>query len=317
MYRQNIQNLKKNAIDWINTNEEHLIKIANQVWENAETSLQEYKSSKLIANELEKEGFAVKRGVADMPTAFVATYGSGKPVIGILGEYDALPGLSQRPVPKKETLKEAAPGHGCGHNLLGTGAAGAAMAAKDVMDRSRVPGTIRYFGCPAEETLVGKVFMVKAGLFNDVDAALTWHPWCANTVWLDSTLAMNSVKFKFHGVAAHAAASPEAGRSALDAVELMNVGINYLREHIVQDARIHYIITHGGEAPNIVPDFAEVWCYIRAPKWSDVEAVYNRICNIAKGAALMTGTKEDIEFITEDASFYQIRHFQTFSIGIY
>jgi len=298
MYRRNIQSLKKNAVDWINTHEEHLIKIANKIWEYAETSLQEYKSSKLIADKLEKEGFTVKRGVADMSTAFVATYGFGKPVIGILGEYDALPRLSQKPIPKKEPLKEGAPGHGCGHNLLGTGAAGAALAAKHAIEKSKIPGTIKYFGCPAEETLVGKVFIVKAGLFDDVDAALTWHPWCANTVLMASTLALNSVKFKFHGIAAHAAASPEAGRSALDAVELMNVGVNYLREHIVPDVRIHYIITHGGEAPNIVPDFAEVWYFVRAPRRLDLEAVYNRICNIAEGAALMTCTKREVAFIT-------------------
>jgi len=291
--------LRKNEIiEWIDSNAERLIEIASKIWEYAEPGLQEFKSSQLLMDELEKEGFTVERGVADMPTAFVATYGSGKPVIGILGEYDALPGLSQKPIPRKEPLKEGAPGHGCGHNLLGTGAAGAAMAAKHFMEKHRLQGTIKYFGCPAEEMLIGKVFMVKAGLFDDVDACLTWHPWCANTVWMASSLAMNSVKFRFRGVSAHAAASPEAGRSALDAVELMNVGVNYLREHVIPEARIHYVITSGGEAPNIVPDFAEVWYFVRAPRRTDVEAIYSRILDIAKGAALMTGTKEEIVFIT-------------------
>jgi aminobenzoyl-glutamate utilization protein B len=291
--------LRKNEIiEWINSNEDRLIEIAHKIWEYAEPSLQEFKSSQLIMDELEKEEFTLECGVAGMPTAFVATYESGKPVVGILGEYDALPGLSQKPIPRKEPLKEGAPGHGCGHNLLGTGAAGAAMAAKHVMEKHGLQGTIKYFGCPAEETLVGKVFMVKAGFFDDVDAALAWHPWCANTTWMASFLAMNSVKFRFHGVSAHAATSPEAGRSALDAVELMNVGVNYLREHVAQEARIHYVITSGGQAPNIVPDFAEVWYFVRAPRRTDVEAIYSRILDIAKGAALMTGTKEEIEFIT-------------------
>jgi len=289
---------KSEILKWFDENSQRLIDIAQKIWEYAEPALQEYKSSKLLADELEKEGFCVKRGVADMPTAFVASYGSGKPVIGVLGEYDALPGLSQKPIPRKEPVKEGAPGHGCGHNLLGTGALGAVLAAKHIMEKYNIKGTLRYYGCPAEETLVGKVFMVKAGLFDDVDVALTWHPWIANTTWMASMLAMNNVKFKFYGVASHAAAAPHAGRSALDAVELMNIGVNYLREHIIPDARIHYVITHGGQAPNIVPDFAEVWYFIRAPKRIQVEEIYNRVINIAKGASLMTDTRMEIEFIT-------------------
>ncbi len=290
--------LKRKAKEWIDENEEYLSGIAHKIWEYAEPALQEFKSSKLLADELEKEGFTVERGVAGMPTAFVATYGSGKPVIGLLGEYDALPGLSQDAVPERKPVKEGAPGHGCGHNLLGTGAAGAAMAVKHVMEEHRLPGTVKFFGCPAEEIAVGKVYMIKAGLFDDVDAALTWHPWFVNTTWMASMLALNSVKFRFYGVAAHAAAAPEAGRSALDAVELMDVGVNYLREHVPEKARIHYVITHGGKAPNIVPDFAEVWYFIRAPKRRDVESIYSRVLDIAKGAALMTGTREEVKFIT-------------------
>lgn len=293
-----MKTLKDNALKWIDANEERLTNIAQKVWEYAELSMQEFKSSKLLAEELEKAGFAVEREVAGMPTAFTATYGSGKPIIGILGEYDALPGLSQKPVPRKEPVKEGAPGHGCGHNLLGTASLGAAIAVKQVMEHEGLSGTVKYFGCPGEEQAIGKVLMVKAGLFDDVDAALTWHPFFANTTWMASMLALNSVKFRFHGIAAHAAAAPEAGRSALDAVELMDVGVNFLREHIIQEARIHCVITKGGEAPNIVPDVAEVWYFLRAPKMKSLEEIYSRVLDIAKGAALMTGTKEEVVFIT-------------------
>jgi len=290
--------LGREIVEWIDGNRDYLTTIARRIWEYAELPLQEFKSSKLLAEEFRREGFTVKRGVAGMPTAFVATYGSGKPVIGLLGEYDALPGLSQEPVPERKPIKEGAPGHGCGHNLLGTGSAGAAMATKYVMEKYGLPGTVKFFGCPAEEIIVGKVYMLKAGVFNDVDVALTWHPWYANTTWMASMLALNSVKFRFYGVAAHAAASPEAGRSALDAVELMNVGVNYLREHVPQWVRIHYVITQGGETPNTVPDFAEVWYLIRAPRRQDVDWVYSRILDVAKGAALMTETRVEFNFIT-------------------
>lgn len=289
---------KCDVLKWINEHSERFIDVAQKIWEYAEPALQEFKSSKLLADELEKEGFTVERGVGGMPTAFTASYGSGKPVIGILGEYDALPGLSQKAVPYREPVKEGAPGHGCGHNLLGTAGFAAALAVKYFMNVYGWRGTVKFYGCPAEETLVGKVYMAKAGVFDDLDACLTWHPWIANTTWMASMLAMNNVKFKFYGVASHAAASPHAGRSALDAVELMNVGVNYLREHIIPDARIHYVITHGGQAPNIVPDYAEVWYFVRAPKRVQVEEIYNRVVNIARGAALMTDTKLEIEFIT-------------------
>ncbi|MEM2195428.1 MAG: M20 family metallopeptidase [Candidatus Methanomethylicia archaeon] len=289
---------KNDVLKWVNDNSERFVDIAQKIWEYAEPALQEYKSSKLLADELEKDGFVVKRNIGGMPTAFVASYGSGKPVIGILGEYDALPGLSQKAVPYREPVKEGMPGHGCGHNLLGTASFAAALAVKHFMDIYGLRGTVRFYGCPAEEILVGKVYMAKAGAFDDLDVALTWHPWIANTVWMASMLAMNNVKFKFYGIASHAAASPQAGRSALDAVELMNVGVNYLREHIIPDARIHYVITHGGQAPNIVPDYAEAWYFVRAPKRAQVEEIYNRVLNIARGAALMTDTRLEIEFIT-------------------
>jgi aminobenzoyl-glutamate utilization protein B len=233
-----------------------------------------------------------------MPTAFVASYGSGSPVIGLLAEYDALPGLSQKTIPDAEPLQEGAAGHGCGHNLLGTGCLAAAGAIKDILERKKTPGTVKLFGTPGEEILSGKVLMAKEGIFEGLDAVLTWHPWDENTVWAGSSLAINSVKFKFQGIAAHAAFSPEKGRSALDAVELMNIGVNYLREHIIPEARVHYVITKGGEAPNIVPAEAEVWYYVRAPKRAQVDHIFTRIVDIAKGAELMTGTTMKMDFIS-------------------
>jgi len=233
--------------------------------------LVEFKSSSLLAEELERHGFRVERGIADMPTAFVATWGEGKPVIGIMGEYDALPGLSQKKVPWKEPLDPGKPGHGCGHNIHGTSGMAAAIAAKKAMEKHKIKGTIKFFGCPAEENFSGKVYMVRDGYFNDVDAVISHHPSTMNEVSLISCLAITEVRFHFYGKASHAGASPEQGRSALDAVELMNVGVNYLREHIIQDARIHYIIEKGGDQPNIVPPYARSWYSIRAPEMEQVE----------------------------------------------
>jgi len=289
--------VKEVAIKWIEENKDRIVEISDRIWEFAELGLIEFKSSKLLADELEKHGFKVERGVAGMPTAFVATYGEGKPVIGIMGEYDALPGLSQKVVPWKEPLKPGAPGHGCGHNIHGTSGMAAAIAVKMAMEKYGLKGTIKFFGCPAEENFSGKVFMVRDGVFSDVDAVISHHPSTMNAVTLRSSLANNSVKFHFYGKASHAAGSPEAGRSALDAVELMNIGVNYLREHIIQDARIHYIIEKGGDQPNIVPAYARSWYLIRAPERDQLEEIYQRVIDIAKGAALMTGTKLEIEFI--------------------
>jgi len=290
--------LKEKALDYLDANEDKLTELAKDIWEHPELGLQETRSSKLLAGELEEAGFSVEMGVGQLPTAFVASWGEGKPIIGILGEYDALPGLSQKVSATRDPVKEGAPGHGCGHNLLGVGSLGAALAAKEAMEKGKIKGTIRYYGCPAEEMMIGKIFMARAGVFDDLDAALTWHPMYANTVWWCSFLAMNSFKVNFHGVAAHAAAAPEAGRSALDAVELMDVGVNYLREHIIEKARIHCVITNGGKAPNVVPPYAQVWYYVRAPLREQVDEIYSRMLDIAKGAALMTGTTYDIDFLT-------------------
>ena len=289
---------KERALDWIVENRSRLIEISDQIWDYAEVGLQELKSATLLADELEREGFAVERGVAGMPTAFVATWGSGGPVIGIMGEYDALPGLSQKVTPAREPLEEGKPGHGCGHNIIGTSGLGAAIAVRSALEASNIDGTVKYFGCPAEETIIGKIFMVRDGLFDGLDAALENHPSSMHCVLDGNYLAMNSVKFTFHGVAAHAAGNPDQGKSALDAVELMNTGVNFLREHVNQEARIHYVITDGGGEPNVVPPRAESWYYIRAPKRDQVDNIYRRILNIAKGADLMADTTHDVHFQT-------------------
>lgn len=285
---------KEKAINWISENEAQLIKISDKIWNYAELGLQEHKSASALADELEKNGFRIKRGVADMPSAFVASYGSEKPVIGILGEYDALPGLSQKPITKKEPLVLGAPGHGCGHNIHGASGMIGAIAAKVGMEAARIKGTVKFFGCPAEENFSGKAYMVRDGLFDGVDAVVSHHPGAMNVASLRSSLAINSAKFAFHGQSAHAAGSPEAARSALDAVELMNVGVNYLREHVIQEARIHYVIEDGGDQPNVVPAHARSWYYVRAPEREQVESIYKRILEIAKGAALMTETTYDV-----------------------
>ncbi|RJS69105.1 amidohydrolase [Candidatus Bathyarchaeota archaeon] len=288
---------KEHAFNWIENNKKRIIEISDKIWEFAELGLIEFKSSALLADELEKNGFKVERGIADMPTAFTATWGEGTPIIGIMGEYDALPGLSQKKVPWKEPLEPGKPGHGCGHNIHGTSGMAAAIAVKEAMEKHGIKGTVKFFGCPAEENFSGKVFMVRAGYFSNVDAVISHHPSTMNEASLMSSLAVNSVKFHFYGKASHAGASPEHGRSALDAVELMNVGVNYLREHIIQDARIHYVIEKGGDQPNIVPAYARSWYYVRAPERDQVDFIYNWVLDIAKGAALMTKTEVKTEFI--------------------
>jgi len=288
---------KEYAHDWIENNKKRLIEISDKVWEFAELGLIEFKSSALLADELEKQGFRVERGIAGMPTAFVATWGEGKPVIGVMGEYDALPGLSQKKVPWKEPLEPGKPGHGCGHNVHGASGMAAAIAAKKAMEKHKIKGTIKFFGCPAEENFSGKVFMVRDGYFHDVNAVISHHPNTMNGATLESSLAVNSVKFHFYGKASHAGDSPEHGRSALDAVELMNTGVNYLREHVIQDARIHYVIEKGGDQPNVVPPYARSWYYVRAPERDQVEFIYDWILDIARGAAIMTRTELKVEFL--------------------
>ena len=293
------QEIKKQAFDWVDANSARLIEMGDAIWGFAEIALQETRSAALLADELEKHGFEVERGVSGLATAFIARWGSGAPMIGILGEYDALPSLSQEAgLAEKKPIVEGGPGHGCGHNLFGVASAGAAIAARYVMEAKGLPGTIVFYGCPAEETVEGKPVMAKAGLFDELDAAVSWHPSSENGVSLNSSLALNSFKVRFHGHAAHSAGDPWNGRSALDAVELMNYGVNMMREHVTPTTRIHYVITKGGSAPNVVPDDAEVWYYVRALDRKEVEKYYGRILKIVEAAAMATETEYEIELIT-------------------
>lgn len=285
---------KEFVLDWLSqpTVVEDFGRISEAIWRFAELGLQESKSSALLVETLEKEGFHVDKGLAGMPTCFVASYGTGKPVIGILAEFDALPMLSQKGgVSQKEPLVEGAPGHGCGHNLMGSAATAAAIAVKRCMEKHNLHGTIKLFGSPAEETLISRPYMVRAGLFKDVDAVINNHASSEfSTDYGVKGTAVHSAVFTFTGKTAHSGASPWSGRSALDAVEIMNVSTNYLREHLHFTHRMHYVILEGGEAPNVVPDRASVWYYLRNSD-ERLEEMYQRVVNCAKGAALATGTE--------------------------
>src|SRR5579862_3083434 len=274
---------------------DHFGAVSRQIWESPELGFHETKSSSLLSSELGKAGFVLQEGVAGMPTAFVASWGSGKPVVAILGEFDALPGLSQQDVPGKQPIVDGAPGHGCGHNLLGSASALAAVAVKEEMQARGLKGTIRYYGTPAEEGGGGKIYMLHAGLFKDVDAVLAWHPGDSNRVNLGSLLANNGGHFRFYGVASHAAAAPDRGRSALDGVMIMLNSIEFLREHVPQETRIHYIITNGGSAPNIVPAFAGVSLVARNPDGQVLDGIWEGIMDCAKAGALASGTRMEFE----------------------
>jgi aminobenzoyl-glutamate utilization protein B len=287
---------KKKVIQSIQNRSDQYGQIAQKIWNFAEVGYKEKQSSLLLQETLRQAGFQVEAGVADIPTAFVATFGQGKPVIGIMAEYDALPGLSQDSIPTKRTLGGNS-GHACGHHLFGTGSVAAAIAVKEWMKETGQKGTIKLYGCPAEEGGSGKVYMVRAGLFNQADVMLHWHPNDENTVSASSSLANKAGKFRFYGLSSHAAASPERGRSALDAVEAMDHMANMMREHVPSSTRIHYVITNGGKAPNIVPDYAEVYYYVRSPQRDVVMDVWNRIEKAAEGAALGTGTRYEVELI--------------------
>jgi len=285
--------VKTSAMAGIQAKYDDYKNIAMQIWDFAELGYKEVKSSALHQKTLQDNGFTVQAGVADIPTAFVATYGSGKPVIGILAEFDALPGLAQQAVPEKKTIEGKPAGHACGHHLFGTASVAAGIEIKKLIEEKKISGTIKVYGCPAEEGGSGKVYMVRAGLFNDVDVVIHWHPGADNSVTMTSALANKSAKFRFHGLSAHAAAAPERGRSALDAVEALDYMVNMMREHVPQETRIHYVITNGGKAPNVVPDFAEVYYYVRHPKREDVVSIFDRVVKAADGAAMGTGTTVD------------------------
>ena len=298
----NAQNkLSKTNQDIINSVEKHqkeLISLSDQIWALAETAFEENQSSKLLSDYAEKQGFKVDRGVAGMPTAFIATYGSGKPVISVLGEFDALPGLSQNAVPTKNPLNEGAAGHGCGHNLFGAASLGSAIAIKELIEKGDLKGTIKFFGTPSEEKYFGKIWMVRAGLWDDVDVNISWHPAAMMKADVQSSLALVDFKVEFYGQAAHASADPWNGRSASDALELYCNGINYYREHVQPTVRMHYHIENAGEVVNVVADYSRLWVRIRDTKRTGMLAVYERVMKMAEGAAIMANVDYKISLIS-------------------
>jgi aminobenzoyl-glutamate utilization protein B len=273
--------------------------ISRELWDLSETALHEERSAAYLAGILQKEGFSVEEGVAGMPTAFVASWGTGSPVIGVLAEYDALPGVGNAAVPRRSPREDGVTaGQGCGHNLFGAASVTGAVAAKRAMETLGLPGTLRLYGTPAEETVVGKVYMAREGLFDDLDAAIDWHPGTETGTRNQPGRAMNSFTVEYFGQAAHGAVDPWNGRSALDAVEMLNYGVNMMREHVEPTARIHYVIPEGGDAPNVVPEYAKVWYYVRDVDRESVRGYYERILKIAQGAALATGTTHEVSLLT-------------------
>jgi aminobenzoyl-glutamate utilization protein B len=290
---------KRQVIAEVDALEAQIVDMSMQLWDYSEIALEEHQSAELLAGILEAEGFSVERGVADMPTAFVAEWGSGEPVIGILAEYDALPDIGNDPVPMRQPREDGHPhGQGCGHNLFGAGSVAAAIALKRTIDANGMQGTVKFFGSPAEETLVGKVYMANAGVFDGIDITIDWHPFFETNVNNRAGQAMNNFQVEFFGKAAHGAYDPWNGRSALDAVEIMNHAANLMREHIEPTARIHYVIPNAGEAPNVVPAYAKVWYYVRDENREKVEASYDWLTQIAEAAALATQTTHKITLIT-------------------
>jgi aminobenzoyl-glutamate utilization protein B len=291
--------IQNDVITYLDSIRGDLVACNQDIWAFAELGLEEHRSAARLVGILKKAGFKVQQDVSGMPTAFVAEYGSGKPVIGILAEYDALPELSQQSIGVRQIVEGRTNGHGCGHCALGTGAVGAALAAKQVYDKHKLKGTLRVYGTPAEETLIGKVYMTLDGRFDDLDVCLHWHPGSKNKVSYSSSKAMISAKFTFSGLPAHASVSPDKGRSALDGVELMDVGANFMREHIKENSRVHYVITNGGRQPNVVPATAQVWYYVRADAHTDVESNFDWLTDIAEGAAKMSRTKMQMHVDTD------------------
>ncbi len=282
----------------VESHKSELIGISDEIWGKAETAFEEYESSEILSDFAEKNGFTVQKGVAGMPTAFVATYGSGKPVIGILGEFDALPGISQKAEPTKNPLQDGAPGHGCGHNLFGTASLGAAIAIKEMIEAGKIKGTVKFFGTPSEEKFFGKIWMVREGLWDDVDVNISWHPNAMTEADVQSSLALVDFKVEFFGQAAHAAMDPWNGKSASDALELYTTGINYYREHVKPSVRMHYHIQDAGQVVNVVPDYAKLWVRIRDSKREGMNPVYERVMEMAKGAAIMADVDYKISLIS-------------------
>ena len=282
---------KQAIISSVDSRYSELTQLSDEIWAYAELAFQEKKSSKALADYAEAQGFKVERGVAQIPTAFVASYGSGKPIIGVLGEYDALPGISQKAQPTKEAYEVGGAGQGCGHNLFGVGSLGAAIAVKELIEQGKLNGTIKFFGTPAEESGNGKVYMANAGLFDDLDLCFDWHPGTQTEAATQSSTALVEYNIEFFGKAAHAAGDPWNGRSALDGLELFTDGINMLREHIKLSSRMHYVIQNGGDVPNVVPEYAKAWIWIRDSKREEMDKLVERMKDVAKGAALMAGVE--------------------------
>jgi aminobenzoyl-glutamate utilization protein B len=293
-----VKDLRTTTVDWLDGESARLSALSLRIWELAELGLAESQSSAALATELEAHGFKIERGLAGMPTAFSAMWGEGGPTIGLLAEFDALPGISNAPEPRRAPVVPGGSGHGCGHNLIGTGSVAAAIAASTALRRAGRPGTIKVFGTPAEETLVGKVFMTRAGVFRGLDACLTWHPQSETRVADERCLALLSVKFAFHGRPCHIPSAPEAGRNALDAVELMNIAVNLRRKHMPPGATIEYVVTEGGAYPNVSPQLGRVWYFLRSPNIADVETAYGMLLAAANGAAMATGTTVEPRIVT-------------------
>lgn len=296
--QEQISETKQKIINSVESHESEMITISDKIWELAETAFEEDQSAKLLADYAEKQGFEVERGVAGMPTAFVATYGSGQPVISVLGEFDALPGISQKAEPRKSSLEEGGAGHGCGHNLFGVGSLGAAIAVKELIEKGDITGTVKFFGTPSEEKYFGKIWMVREGLWDDVDVNISWHPSASTKADVQSSLALVDFKVEFFGQAAHASSDPWNGRSASDALELYTAGINYYREHVEPTVRMHYHIQDGGQVVNVVPDYARLWVRVRDTKRSGLMPVYERVKEMAEGAAIMANVDYEISLIS-------------------
>lgn len=295
---QKMNSNKKAIVASVEKHKVELIRVSDSIWALAETAFNESQSSAVLADYAEKNGLKVTRGVADIPTAFTATYGSGKPVISILGEFDALPGISQKAQPEKEAYEEGAAGHGCGHNMFGTSSLGAAIAIKELMEAGKIKGTIKFLGTPAEEKFFAKVWMVEAGLWDDVDVNLSWHPSADIEADVQSGLSLIDFIVEFEGQAAHASMDPWNGRSASDALELYTTGINYYREHILPSSRIHYHIQDGGQVVNVVPDYAKLWVRVRDPKRAKMLPTYERVKAMAEGAAIMANVDYKISLVS-------------------
>ena len=298
LFAQSVNKIKKEIQASVEQQKEQLISTSDAIWEAAETSLVEFKSSKQLKDYARANGFTVTENVADIPTAFMASYGSGRPIIGILGEFDANAGISQKRQPTREARVEGGAGHGCGHNLFGTASLGAAVAIKEQIEKGQLKGTVIFYGTPAEETIFAKVWMARAGVFDQLDVCMDWHPGASIEAGTQSSKALVDFRVKFYGSSSHASSDPWNGKSAVDAMELYTTGLNYYREHILPTSRIHYQIEKAGDVVNVVPDFAQIWTRLRENNREKVDVLYERALKIAEGAALMTGTTHEVKLIS-------------------